>query len=390
MSVNEPIESRVPRRILFVDHTPFVGGAELALVHHVRALDRSRFRPLVACTDAVPSLVEMYRAAGAEVHIVALPRLRSFHPRSVLRALRAARALRALVRRLDVDLVVANTSRAAYVATAALMGARVPLVWWLRDFLFGRRLFRACHRTAARIFCVSDDIRRFYGGAADSRFCVIYVGSGMDEQLARLSAWEVRAERERWGFASDDIVIGFMGRLVEEKGAEDLIVAMSALNARDARLKLLLVGTGAGQERDVETRLRDLVRERAWTFARFAGYQTDEAMYYSVFDIFVLATRSAEPYPTSVVQAMLARRAVVATATGGTPELVRDRETGMLVPPSSPACMADAIGQLVANPELRRHMIATARESVMRDNREIVTTKQAERQYDEVIAASGN
>src|SRR5690348_3562618 len=122
--------SQRPHRILFVDHTPFVGGAELALMHHLHALDRGRFHPFVACTDTVPALVQLYRDAGAEVHLIPMPRLRRLHPMTLVHLARGVRALRALVERLDVDLVVANTSRTAYTASMALVGTRVPLVWW--------------------------------------------------------------------------------------------------------------------------------------------------------------------------------------------------------------------------------------------------------------------
>ena len=379
--------AEAPHRILFVDHTSIVGGAQLALAQHLRALDRTRFRPFVACTNAQPSLIALYREAGADVHIVALPRLRRFDPLVLARLGRAAWSLRALVRRLESDLVVANTSRAAYTATLALAGAQVPLVWWTRDFLFNRRLFRTFFRTAAKIFCVSDAIRRYYAGAGDPRFEVILVGSGMHAELQQLDLAAVRAERERWGYTSDDVVVGFMGRLVDEKGAEDVITAVAALQPNDARLKLLLVGTGKGQEGDVEERLRALVTERGWSFVTFAGFQTAEATYYRLFDVFVLATRTAEPYATSVVQAMMAGTPVVATSTGGTPELVRDRETGMLVPPSRPDLMAQAIARLAADPELRRHVTESARADVMHHNREAVTTGHAERCYEEILVA---
>lgn len=373
------------RPILFMDHTEAVGGAQLALVHHLRALDRERFRPIVACTDRVPSLVALYRDAGAEVHLVEMPRLRRFHPAVPLRLLRAAMGIRGLVRRLGVELVVANTSRAAYLAVPALVGTGVPLVWWTRDFLFNRLVFRAFRRRASRIFCVAEAIRRYYGGAGDPRFEVIHVGTGMDAELRALSPDAVAAERARWGYSDTDVVVGFMGRLVAEKGAGDVIDAVASLQPCDARVKLLVAGTGRGQPNDVEDQLRDLVASRGWGFVTFAGFQRAEATYYRLFDIFVLATRDDEPYATSVVQAMMAGTPVVATATGGTPELVVDRETGLLVPPSDPAAIARAITVLVTDDALRHRVIEAARAEVMRGNREQHTTALAERSYAELL-----
>lgn len=374
-----------PWRVLFVDHTPFVGGAELALAHHVRAIDRTRFHPMVACTDRVPSLLALYRDAGAEVHVVAMPRLRRLDPIMPFRVAAAAWGLRRLVRRVDADLVVSNTSRAAYLSTIALGGSGIPLVWWVRDFFFDRRVFRALRGGADRIVCVAEAVRGFYGGAGDAGFDVIRVGSALHDELDRLSPNAVRAERTRLGFGDDDIVIGYMGRLVADKGAGDVVAAAVELHARDPRVRLLMVGTGDGQAGNVEPELRALVQARDLSFVRFVGHQTAEALYYSLFDVFVLASRVAEAYPTSVVQSMMAGTPVVATATGGTPELVIDGTTGLLVPPSSPNALVHSVRRLLDDPELRARIVGTARERVLRENRESVSTSRAEIAYEQAI-----
>ncbi len=372
------------KRILFVDHTPFAGGAQLVLAAHIRHLDRARFTPLLACTPAVPALAERYRAAGAEVFFTPLPRLRVRSPAAVVRLLGAARALRRLIRRERVDVVVANTSRAAYVASLAVRGTGVPLVWWVRDFLYGGLAFRMMSGAPDRIVCVSQAIRDFYGGAGDPRFEVAYVGSDLYRRTADVSAERIRAERARWGLAPDDVVVGFMGRLVEEKGVEDLVAAVQEVHRTHPRVRLLVVGTGSHQQGDVEARVRETVAVRGLSYVRFAGYQADEALYYSLFDVFVLSTRAGEAYATSVVQAMMAGKPVVATATGGTPELVRDRETGMLVPPAAPREIAAALRALLEEPGLAERVAAAGRDRVMANNREEVTTARMERLYAEL------
>ena len=158
-----PVNSR-PARVLFLDHTPAVGGAELVLATHIAALDRSRFTPVVACTDTVPMLLDLYRDAGAEVHVLPMPQLRRASPMVLIAWWRASRVLRSLLRRLQVDLIVANTSRAAYIASLARVGTGVPLIWWVRDFLFGDLVFRLMSRSARRLICVSAAIRDHYRG----------------------------------------------------------------------------------------------------------------------------------------------------------------------------------------------------------------------------------
>jgi glycosyltransferase involved in cell wall biosynthesis len=374
------------KRILFVDHAPIVGGAQLVLATHIEQLDRKRFTPLVACTGAVPHLVDRYRAVGAEVHIIPMDRLRERSPRVVGRLLRSAVELRRLVEREDVDLVVSNTSRAAYVASVALLGTGVPLVWWVRDFLFGRRVFRAFRPVPRAIIGVSRAIRSHYEGDDDDRFHVVSVGSDIHRRLESVTQEAVDRERARWGIQPGDIVVGFMGRLVAEKGPEDVLAAVERLQPKFPNLRLLLVGTGSGQEGNVEELLRDEAARRRLGFVSFAGHQSDEALYYRLFDIFVLSTRSAEPFATSVVQAMMAGKPVVATDTGGTPELVRDGVTGLLVPPASPDRLADALERVVRDPALAGSVASAGHAAVMEHNREEVITEQAERIYERAIA----
>jgi glycosyltransferase involved in cell wall biosynthesis len=195
----------------------------------------------------------------------------------------------------------------------------------------------------------------------------------------------VAAERARWGFEDEDIVVGFMGRLVAEKGPEDVVEAVAIAHAADPRVKLLVVGSGRGQVGDVEDELKRRVAERGLDFVVVAGFQRALALYYRLFDLFVLSTRTPEPYATSVVQAMMAEAPVVATATGGTPELVRDGDTGLVVPPDAPHEMAMAILRLAGDASLRRRVIDAAREEVLAHNRESVTTALAEQLYDAVL-----
>jgi glycosyltransferase involved in cell wall biosynthesis len=379
-----------PRRVLFVDHAAIVGGAQLSLAEHLRTLDRDRFVPLVACTDALPALLDLYRHAGAEVHVLPLPRLRQFNPLVLLRLMMSAFALRRLARALDVDLVVAGTSRAAYIAAVGLIRARIPLVWWVRDFFFNRAVFRLLAPAVTRFFCVSEAVREFYRMRGDSRFDVVVVGSTMHQALDALDEREVEAARIRLGFGDGDAVVGYMGRLVEEKGPEDLVAAMVDLHRQSVPVKLLIVGTGRGQKNDVEARMRALVAERGWSFVTFAGFQQNEALYYRLFDMLVLPTRTTEGYPMSIVQAMMAKTPVIASAVGGTPELVADRETGLLVPPSSPRRIAGAVVELIENSALRERLVRSAYAKVMKENREDVVTRYAERLYAEILAGASS
>ncbi len=94
---------------------------------------------------------------------------------------------------------------------------------------------------------------------------------------------------------------------------------------------------------------------------RFLGERADIDRLLPGMDVFVLSSRE-EGIPNALLEAMAAGRACVATAVGGTPEVLRDGETGWLVPPGSPGALADALEQALTRPgEARRRGEAARR-----------------------------
>ena len=111
--------SKTVKRLLYVDHTPFAGGAQLVLAEHITELDRLRFDPYIVCSDTVPELLDKYAAAGALVKVVEFPRLRGFGLAAGWKFIQVIRYVRHIIKKEKIDLVISNTTRASYVATIA-------------------------------------------------------------------------------------------------------------------------------------------------------------------------------------------------------------------------------------------------------------------------------
>jgi glycosyltransferase involved in cell wall biosynthesis len=370
-------------RVLFVDHTPVAGGAELVLIEHIRLLDRGRIEPHVACTDAVPQLVEGFADAGAKVHLIEMPRLREAGPRALLGFARAVRQLRAIIRRERISVVVSNTTRASYVATLAVPGTGVPLVWWIRDFFYPRAIYRLTRHVPRRIIHVSDALRRFYGDAERPTSLVWKVANDLYRKLEGLGPERIQAARTSYGFGERDVVVGFMSRLVPEKGAADVIEAVGRLVPEFPELRLLVVGDGPASRE-----LRELGNRRLGQRGAFAGYQTDEALYYSAFDIFVMATRDYEAYPTSVVQAMMAGKPVIASDVGGNPEIVAHEKTGLLYPAGNVDALVTGIRRLLLDGALASRLAEAGRRQVMAENRGEQLARNGEALYEALASGA--
>ena len=164
--------------------------------------------------------------------------------------------------------------------------------------------------------------------------------------------------RAHLGLPDDGPVISYVGKLVPRKGVDTLIEAMGILGRRPGGAPRL-VAAGIGDERPaLERRAAELgVADRIHWAGKVA--HDEVGWWMSAGDLFVLPSLS-EGLPTVVCEAMNCGLPVVATAVDGTPEIVRDGVTGLLVPPSQPEPLAAALARILDDPELAGRMSAEA------------------------------
>ncbi len=382
--------SKSVKRVLYIDHTPFAGGAQLVLAQHIQELDRQHFDPYVICSNTVPELIDKYKAAGALVEVIQFPRLRGFSPIAIGQFVQAIRRVRHIIHHHQINLVVSNTTRASYVATLATWKTNTPVIWWVRDFLYPRLLFKLLRPMVAKVIFVSKAVQAAYMTTNDPKAKVVYVASSMYKQLPQVRQAQIVAEKQRWGITQDEIVVGFMGRLVADKGVEEVVAAARLVRQAKGKVKFLIVGTGKNQMNNVEDATRRLIAQQGLeSTVIMTGYQSNEPLYYSLFDIFVLPTRDGEPFATSVIQAMMAGNAVIGSSAGGTPELVVNRETGLLFDPRNASQLAQAITTLAKDTSLRHKLAQTGKQRVLQYHREETVTDQIEDIFKQVLKPRG-
>lgn len=163
--------------------------------------------------------------------------------------------------------------------------------------------------------------------------------------------------REELGIAVDAKVVGSVGHLRPEKAYAVLVEAIAMV--RQGSRDVVALVAGEGPEREA---LEALVAGSALDGAvRFVGARDDVPDFLAALDIAVCCS-DFEGSPLSVMEYMEAGLPVVATRVGGLPELVRDDESGLLVPPRDPAAVAAAISRLVDDAALRARLGAHGRE----------------------------
>ena len=192
-------------------------------------------------------------------------------------------------------------------------------------------------RFAKRDGRLPDKVHTIYNGVDTKLFRADTSGDGIRDQL---------------GIARDDTVIGIASRFSRNKGHEVFLSAALKLIKESApaglKLKFMVSGGAVFAEDTARERvLRDLVKSMGLEGAViFAGFRKDMPEVYAAMDIFVLAS-DAEPCGRVLFEAMASGKPIVATGTGGTPEIVSDGSTAILVPPRDPDAMADALRTLL-------------------------------------------
>jgi glycosyltransferase involved in cell wall biosynthesis len=161
------------------------------------------------------------------------------------------------------------------------------------------------------------------------------------------------------GPAANENILGFVGRLVDQKGCDVLIEAMPKVLAHHPHTRLRVVGDGPDRAR-LEALSRRLDVARA---VDFVGYRPTSAALLADVDIVVVPSRY-EPFGIVAVEAMASGRPVVASAVGGLAEIVDGGKTGLLVPPGDPDRLAGALTQLLDQPDARLSMGRAAKQRV--------------------------
>lgn len=154
------------------------------------------------------------------------------------------------------------------------------------------------------------------------------------------------------GIAPDDVAIGWVGRLSPEKGLDVLLEAL--VQVPGASLSVLGIGRQHGELLHQAERLGVTGR------VRWHGLVPDAARLYPAFDLFVLSSRT-EGTPIALFEAMAAGVPVVATAVGGVPDVITEKEA-LLLPSESPEALADAIKAVLHQPEAAQARARAARQ----------------------------
>jgi glycosyltransferase involved in cell wall biosynthesis len=340
-------------RILFVVGNFTAGGAERHLLEMWKRIDRERFEVEIACFRAEGQFWPEVRSLGWPVHDLLLGR-RIYDMTGV----RGLMRLIGVARRFRPDVIHGYLYGPNLFAVLAGKWCGVPVVAVAKRnvdaFETPRqiRVHRWVHRHATHVTAVSEKVADTVVAMGVPRERITVIPNGVD--TARFAAGT--PDRESLGASNGETVIGSVGCLAARKDYGTLLDALAMLASKGRPFHAALIGDGP-ERAALEARADRLGLKGRLTFL---GERPDVERLLPGMDVFVLSSRE-EGIPNALLEAMAAGRASVATAVGGTPEVLEDGVTGWLVPPANPAALAAALEQTLAQPDEARRRGAAAR-----------------------------
>lgn len=362
-------------RVLYVDHTTRVSGAQRSLLELLRGLPDD-VEPTLACPPG--PLADAAIAAGVQHHLIR-PTAGSLklHPGHTSRALGEfvlmARRFGCIAHHIDADVVHSNTLQAGIAASLTRRWRRrTPLVVHVRDCLPDSRASRAVRwwigSSADELICISRYTADCFGPPAS-----LVIPNAVDFDRFDPAKADATALRTELGVAADAPVLAVVAQITPWKGQIDAIDALARVRETHPNAQLLIAGeakfTFAATRFDniaylgqLELRVRELGLGEA---VHFLGEREDVASVLAASDV-LLVPSWEEPFGRTIIEGMAMGLPVIATNVGGPNEILEDGTTGLLLPPKQPQAWADAALRLLADKRERELMGGLAREAALR------------------------
>ncbi len=347
-------------KILFVDHTAVLGGAELSLLDLVTIYGNGS--EVLLFTDG--TLREVLASRGVKVAIAkASNKTLNLRSSGGIQALKSVPELWHLASKIaqkaqNFDLIHANSQKAFITSALATLRGSPPVVWHLRDIVTAQHFSKLnrsiavtlANQFATRVIVNSQATGEAFIAAGGNRKLVRVVYNGFhSEPFDIVSQEAVRHIKTELNINHDTPLIGLFSRLSPWKGQHILLSAVKQL----PQVEILLVGEALFGEQAYVSQLKKLADTPELNKrVHWLGFRNDIPNLMKACDIIVHTSTEPEPFGRVIVEGQLAQRPVIAAAAGGALELIEPEKTGLLFTPGDRDSLKSQIDKLINNPTL--------------------------------------
>ena len=354
--------------ILFVHQSAELYGSDKVLLELARGLSNTRYKPIVAVPYDGP-LVHELRSIGIETHVVPLAKVSraTLSLKGLLtlpfNLLKSLGAISNLVGGRTVDLVHSNT-------LAVLSGAlwakfhKVPHLWHVHELIVSPAVVRKgfpflLRLFANRVVCNSTMTQNW---VLSEQPCLtdrtITIWNGVERNSPVKETSTINFRQRVAGATTDDVVVVLVGRFNRLKGQSLLVDAATRLWGQGIRnVRYLMVGSPPpGQEHFLHQLQGRVERSPARENLVILEFMEDIWQVWDACDIAVVPSTEPESFGLVAIEAMAARKPVIAAAHGGILDIVEDGVTGLLTTPGDSNALSDALMTLIRDRNIRTQM----------------------------------
>ncbi len=365
-------------KVMLVTGWMHYGGLERVVISLWRHMDRTRFDPFIVCTAGRGAHYEDLERAGARLFAL------DGHGKKIGQYTVCYR-LAQIARAEKVDIIhTHNTGPMLDGALAGFFGRPGVMIHTdhARSFPDARRYMIAegiAARFFAKIVAVSEETKKnliHYEGISAEK--IVVVNNGIEGKKYDISISQQEAKKQ-FGVERFKKIVGLGVVLTEQKGIIHLIQAASKVLAQQPDTGFVVAGDGK-----IRAQLQNCVNKYniANNFV-FIGATKDIPTFLQCLDVYALPSEW-EGLPLVILEAMAAKRCIVASAVGAVPQVIMDEETGLLVPPADPNALAEALVRVLGNDGLRRKLADNAHEYFLQGFTVQSMVNSYERLYEEI------
>ncbi len=362
------------KNILYIHSSSDLYGADRSLLRTIKSLDKSKFKAIV-CLPYHGPLADELTKEGIKTYTFELSVLRRqfFTPVGIflfpVKLLMSSLKIRKIIRQEKIDLVHSNTAAVFSGGIAAKLSGK-PHIQHVREIILEPVAVKKMISFFAKYFATV--IVPVSKSTADNliedqpsikpKIRVIHNGLEID----KFTNGDRESVRQSLGIQNDEFLIGMIGRVSHWKGQDLFLDIAKKVFAKNKKAKFVAVGSPfLGQEFRMDDFKKAVSESQLGSHFLVEEFRTDIPNLLSAFDVFIMPSTLPDPFPTTVLEAMAAGKAIVGNAHGGILQMIENSISGILNSPNSSDELSESILELLQNSEKRLDFGKKAQQRIM-------------------------
>lgn len=356
------------KTILVIHQSAELYGSDKTMLYFLSELDKTKYLPIIVLPFEGPLKIELEKN---NIKVVIAPVLKlyrkMFTPKNIFKFIKeyykGIKILNALNKQYKFDLVYTHTL-AVLIGILFAKKRNIKHLWHVQEIIAKPKIFNFLFKKILSLDCNHKVV---YDSIATMNFWIENnlkltekseaVWNGIETKNSKsFTDAELREVRENYFFTTNnEIVIALVGRINSWKGQQLLLQSFKTLIEKHKHIKLVYLGSAPPNQTIFETELRNKIKEyNLESNVILIPFQKEIEKFWNSIDIAVVPSTEPEPFGMVVIEAMLAKKPVIASNHGGPTEIVVENETGLLFEPNNHNSLSAALEKLIKDEQLRK------------------------------------